>query len=226
MWRQGDVRTLGPMRRLTLVLAVLGATTILVLAANTVTLAATGQGFLLGKSNGANNITALTRTTSGTVLKLQSLSPTNPPLAVNGTGKVANLNADRLDGLDATALQHRSYVYTVDVSVPTTAMLHEIPVPVGTYAFSYSAFLNTTDTGDVGCEIRREHSGSTTYFGITTFTETSGGDPGISAAGVVTKTTGDTVLLYCAGSSFTTTAAAPIQVVFSPTTVVGGGSLN
>jgi hypothetical protein len=89
-------------KKLISLLTVLGAATVLVLAANTVTYAATGHSFILGKANKANQVTTLKRTTSGQALSLVTKSSSNAPLAVNGKGKVANLNADRLDGLDST----------------------------------------------------------------------------------------------------------------------------
>ncbi|HET6154257.1 MAG TPA: hypothetical protein VFE15_15040 [Marmoricola sp.] len=84
-------------------LTVIGAVTVLVLASNTVALAATGHSFLLGKTNKANKTTTLSRTTAGAALTVKTKSSTNPPFVVNGTGKVTHLNADSLDGKDSTA---------------------------------------------------------------------------------------------------------------------------
>ena len=67
------------MRHLKTILAVLGAATILVLAANTVVLAATGQSLVLGKSNSANTATSLQRTTGGAALKLVTETSSSPP---------------------------------------------------------------------------------------------------------------------------------------------------
>jgi hypothetical protein len=64
--------------------------------------AATGGNFILGKSNSAGTVTTLSNG-NGTALALKSKSGT-PSLAVNSQSKVANLNVDRLDGLDSTAL--------------------------------------------------------------------------------------------------------------------------
>lgn len=99
--------------RLISLLTVIGAVTVLVLAGNTVALAATGKGFLLGKINTANKITVLKRTTPGTALKVVTKSATSAPLQVNGTGKVANLNADTVDGLDSSAFAPASLATTV-----------------------------------------------------------------------------------------------------------------
>lgn len=105
------------MRHLKTTLAVLGAVTILVLASNTVAIAATGKGFILGKINSANKQTTLTRTTNGPVLKLNAKSATGTPLAVRGSGKVANLNADKIDGKDSSAFAPSSVAANTPVAV-------------------------------------------------------------------------------------------------------------
>jgi hypothetical protein len=91
------------MRHLKTFLTVLGAVTVLVLAGNTVALATTGHSFILGKSNSANKLTSLSRTTSGPALKVTTKRSSNPPFQVNGKGKVTNLNADMIDGKDSSA---------------------------------------------------------------------------------------------------------------------------
>lgn len=84
--------------RLTAFLA--GALCALVVGGGTA-VAATGGSLILGKSNSAGSVTSLTNK-NGTALALGSRSGT-PPLKVNGTTKVPNLNADRLDGLSASS---------------------------------------------------------------------------------------------------------------------------
>jgi hypothetical protein len=88
-------------------LTVLGAVTVLVLAGNTVAFAATGGKFFLGKTNKADQVSTLKRTTSGAALNLVTKSSSNAPLTTNGKGKVANLNADSLDGKDSSAFQSK-----------------------------------------------------------------------------------------------------------------------
>ncbi len=84
-------------------LSTLGVGLMLVVGLDYVSYAATGQSMVLGKANEASKVTALKRTTSGPALKL-TVKPGSAPLAVNSSKKVAKLNADRLDGLDAAAL--------------------------------------------------------------------------------------------------------------------------
>jgi hypothetical protein len=108
-------------RTLKTALTVIGAVTVLVLAANTVAYAATGGKFILGKSNSANKQTTLTRTTLGPALKLNTKSGNNAPLATNGKGKVVNLNADSLDGKDSSAFAPYPKVIRGSWAMGTTA---------------------------------------------------------------------------------------------------------
>ncbi len=75
----------------------------LVVSIDYVSYAATGQSMVLGQANKASKVTVLKRTTPGPALKL-SVKPGSAPLAVSNGTKVRRLNADRLDGLDSTAL--------------------------------------------------------------------------------------------------------------------------
>lgn len=91
------------MQKLKTFLTVIGAVTILVLAANSAVYAATGGKFVLGSTNKAGKVSTLKRTHSGAALNLVTKSSANPPMTVNGRGKVTNLNADRLDGRDSSS---------------------------------------------------------------------------------------------------------------------------
>src|SRR5436190_12339157 len=77
--------------------------------------AATGGNFILGQSNTAGAKTSLTAGMSDRALAITNLSkgssatalglnvdPRRPPLIVNSSTKVANLNSDQLDGRDST----------------------------------------------------------------------------------------------------------------------------
>src|SRR5690348_11341760 len=79
-------------------------------------LAATGDNFILGQSNNATTQTGLTANLAGRTLQLTNTSTSGgayplgltagagrAPFQTNSTIKVANLNADRIDGLDSTA---------------------------------------------------------------------------------------------------------------------------
>jgi hypothetical protein len=64
-------------------------------------LGANGDFFKVGRSNLASAVSTLTKSGSGPALRLRVGS--GAPLAVNSSKKVANLNADKLDGKDATS---------------------------------------------------------------------------------------------------------------------------
>jgi hypothetical protein len=76
------------------------------------TYAATGGNFILGQSNTASSTTGLSAGTTGPAFRVTNTSTGtagsfnvaagHPPLTVNSATKVANLNADKLDGLDST----------------------------------------------------------------------------------------------------------------------------
>ncbi len=66
--------------------------------------AATGGSFILGRGNAAGAPTTLKNNGFGPTLSLPAARTGQPPLAVSaGAGKVANLNVDRIDGLDSSA---------------------------------------------------------------------------------------------------------------------------
>jgi hypothetical protein len=138
-------------------LTVIGAVTILVLAANSAVYAATGGKFILGKTNKANKVSTLKRTTSGSALSLVTKSSANAPLATNGRGKVTNLNADMVDGLDSTALKTRTIVLTDSDTVtvhPGFVTWSLSSVPAGTYLVSWDVnMLPLADTDDIVCAV-------------------------------------------------------------------------
>ena len=74
--------------------------TMAVILAGGAAYAANGGAFILGRANAASLPTSLKNST-GTALVLTS-SNGKPSLTVNGKAKVANLNADSLDGVDST----------------------------------------------------------------------------------------------------------------------------
>lgn len=63
---------------------------------------ADGGNFKLGRSNLASAVSTLTKSGPGPALSL--VVGSGPPLAVNSPQKVANLNADSLDGLDSAQI--------------------------------------------------------------------------------------------------------------------------
>jgi hypothetical protein len=129
------------------------------------TYAATGGPFILGQSNSADATTDLsspfvgkvlrvTQTgTSGTALGLL-VPPGRPPFTVNSTTKVANLNADMLDGLDSTAFvpdQKLRRVGPIVATLPPSGGFFDSPiVTVGHFTFSGHCGAIPPPSGDLG----------------------------------------------------------------------------
>jgi hypothetical protein len=97
--------------------------TALVVALGSAGYSATGGNFILGQANSASTQTALSASLNGRALQLTNtntggsaaalglnVAAGHPPLAVNSAVKVANLNADKLDGLDSTQFPRTSVV--------------------------------------------------------------------------------------------------------------------
>jgi hypothetical protein len=76
---------------------------VLVMGIDYVSFAATGQALILGNVNHAGSVTTLDRRTNGPALKLKTNNNAAAPFVTNGLGKVAHLNADKVDGKSASA---------------------------------------------------------------------------------------------------------------------------
>ena len=90
--------------RATVFLVGLAVILALVFGAATTAMGADGKPFLLGKRNVATLASKLINRGEGPALSLK-VGEGQPPLAVNSSAKVANLNSDQIDGLDSTDLQ-------------------------------------------------------------------------------------------------------------------------
>lgn len=77
-------------------------------------LGANGKPFLLGKRNVASAVSTLVKQEPGPALRLQVGS--GPPLAVNSGARIANFNADKLDGQDSTGFLQNGAVAGGDLS--------------------------------------------------------------------------------------------------------------
>ena len=88
------------------ILTTVAVAAMLVVAVDYASLAATGDSLVLGKSNEANKTSVVKRTTAGPAMAFNT-RPGSPPFAVNQDEKVANLNADAVDGLGGPDLTTR-----------------------------------------------------------------------------------------------------------------------
>lgn len=210
------------MRHLRTALTVLGAVTVLLLAGNTLAHAATGKALILGGSNSAGKQTVLARTTAGPVLSLRATSPSSAPLTTNARGKVANLNADRVDGLDAAALRTRSRVYTSSFDGAGEAIV-TIPVGPGSYLVNYAVYARAEIDAPVAisCWMQEDRAGIVNDVRVASDAAEVSKlyvDHALSGSGLVTRTADATIQLRCdAVDGEFRTDQVPVQVVVTPT---------
>jgi len=177
----------------------------LVITADYAAMAATGGGFLLGRSNTADRVTTLTNSGTGPVLKLWTTHPgTRPPLGVNSSVKVTNLNADKVDGKSAAALGVRTLLFTRVVNtVGSSGFEYTLnAVPAGTYLTTFNAGINGPVGGSLDCLIEVPSTfQSIEDYGVTN----ADGLHTISQAGVLVVPTTQQLHFECFGLAGTYT---------------------
>lgn len=191
------------------------AAALLVLGFDYATFAATGDSLLLGRANSAGKTTTLQNTGSGPALSLKNKASA-PPLVVSSSKRVVRLNADQLDGLDSTALQTSSIVFSaasVFVSNTTEVDFPLVGVPVGTYLFASNGIVQHSSSG-LQCAL---FSG-TTRLGSVVGADNVTGKYDIGMTTVVKLGTPDNLRVECDGgtaANFQTIGSTPVQFSFT-----------
>lgn len=129
------------------VAATVGAAVVLVAGFDAATLAATGDSLMLGKINRAGTTTTVSNTGRGPALNLVT-GNLYAPLKVNSRKKVANLNADTVDGMDAKVLEPapiRLRIGTNWTNMPDNS-LRQVTLPTGWYEVTMTGVLNNTES--------------------------------------------------------------------------------
>jgi hypothetical protein len=181
-------RALRAVRRTALMLG-LAMTLALVLGVATVALAAVpGDPFRLGRVNTINALTSLVGSVNNAMLKVDNNSTGTSataldlqvesgkaPMKVNSQTKVANLNADQLDGKSASEL---SRIAQGGGSTQTWLPLDETPLPAGKVSITAPAqgFVRINGTVDVGAAFE----GAIGTYSVCT--ERSSDPPGINVS--------------------------------------------
>lgn len=205
--------------KLTTLFAVIGAATVLVLAANTVALATTGNAILAGKINTASKMTSITRTTPGTGLQVKTKSTANSPLAVNGKGKVVNLNADKVDGLDGGT---RALLWTSTGTFGSQKTFALKGLPVGKHLISYEAYMVATENAAIGnCYLSTQigGAGSSNYrYAAESSAPYAFGATSTSGSGYIVQNGKDITSLVCRVTVGTWSAgsAEPVRITAIP----------
>ncbi len=120
------------------ILPVLLAALVLIGGANLAAYAANGKPLLLGKTSVETKKSTVKNTGKGPALHLKT-RPGEPPLKVNRTKKVNKLNADLIDGANASDLESLGYRY--ELASTAAAPSHEISfpgLPPGVYLMTYT----------------------------------------------------------------------------------------
>jgi hypothetical protein len=188
------------MSRSATVLALLAASIALVVGVDYSAIATTGHSLILGKINKANTVTVLRRTTAGPALKVTTTSSSASPLLVNGRGRVANLNADLVDGLDGAALLNRTYVATGSTSAPVGAIRLPLSVPAGKYLVDYSIELSGVFTTGATCAVGMRGASTTVAHSRQSFVD-SGMGVALSGSGYLSVSAGSPIDLVCFGGA-------------------------
>lgn len=183
------------MRRLKTTLTALFVTGMLVIGVDYASYAATGSSLLLGKANSTPNLTTVTRTKAGPALSVKTKTKKSAPFVVNGKGRVANLNADLLDGIDASALGSRGLRLVLPGTEPDPQVYLTVPIPQGTYWMSYAAVINTP-AATAGCEIRTSEDALVSWAHAMAPTD-GDGDVLVSASDIVEVSGSSGVILSC-----------------------------
>jgi hypothetical protein len=100
--------------RATLFLVGLSVIVGLVFGLASVAIGADGESFVIGQLNTAQSTSTLDKSGAGPALDLRVDS--GPPLAVNSGAKVGGLNADKLDGKNATQIADNGLLRTIQFS--------------------------------------------------------------------------------------------------------------
>ncbi|GCD91479.1 hypothetical protein [Nocardioides sp. LS1] len=192
-------------------LPVLLAALVLIGGANVAAYAANGHPLLLGSSNSATSPTTLKNTGNGPALVLKSKANA-PSLAVSSKKRVARLNADQVDGFNASNLQSRVWNYTVPSTSSSSSASVAFPgLPAGRYLMSYSLVLNAS-----GQPICFSRDATMTALGLTYAVQSSGFWTASNT--MLVDTTAGPITLDCIGagmSLYTVSGDAASTVAFS-----------
>lgn len=213
------------MQRLKSALTALAVGLVLLTALDFAASAATGRAMILGRFNQADHTTIVKNTKKGPALDLRVKK--GPALAVNSAKRVKRLNADRLDGLDASQLRaSRLNVYLYGTAGHTGGFSQAVPSQAtGSYLMSYSIQLvgaagTVANPNTIACRLVVATVVGTqlvtkAIVGETTVTSV-GTPPSLSGSGALVLAAGDLLRFGCSmtrnDQKWSTTATQPIQV--------------
>lgn len=135
------------------VLPVLLAAVVLVGGANLAAYAANGEPLRLGRFNAESRKAVVQNNGAGPALELRSRANA-PSLKVSSPRRVPRLNADRLDGRHAGALEARAWEIRLEPGELAEVWGADLDVPPGRYLASYQLWLQSTSENAANCRFR------------------------------------------------------------------------
>jgi hypothetical protein len=180
------------------------AAVLLMGAANLGAYAATGGPLLLGKGNTTTKTTELKTTGKGAALSLKSKAG-KAPLKVSNSTTVKRLNADMVDGQQASALRTKAYAYDLyAIGVTDSYVQFSLAgLPAGRYAVNYSVFVDVVGAPSfVGCFLTTG-AGATATPVATALGVSNGGNGWFVSGGGYVDTTSATYRFTCQRSGGT-----------------------
>jgi len=216
--------------RLATAAAVVTSAALLVAGFDLATYAATGDSLLLGKLNKSGTTTTVNNLGRGPVLNLIGGKP-YPPLQVNSKKKVANFNADLVDGFDSTALEPgltRILMAAKGSTPPGSPVYRRVSMAAGTYWVSVTGLARNpvqSDSGWITCLVADQETvfanpGTPNYAGVVAdqaeLAKVYGGFVLFGGAGLLTLPAGHHVIYGCSSSATTgkVVVASPMIATF------------
>jgi hypothetical protein len=194
------------MQKLKSGLTALAVGIVLVAALDWAAAAATGGDMILGKWNQAGKTTTLKNTGDGAALDLRSKQ--GAALKVNNSSRVKHLNADHLDGMDASDLRaNRNKTFHWSTVDHMGDFAQAIPAqPVGSYLVSYSIQMSGAGGSEanpniISCRIVQSGVSGAVSFTKQVLAESQlaslGTPPALNGTSPLQLATGDTLELTC-----------------------------
>lgn len=202
----------------------LAAAAILVGGANLATYAASGHPLILGHSNSATGTTSLKNIGRGPALNLNS-AKSSPPLVVNSSKMVKNLNANQVGGLTAAQLSPAIATYRLGTSGGTLSNdqhLFQINAPKGNVEFTMTGLWTSDNSADtmqcliIDKGLLTSTSDITKVYAVTSKSSTSTDEPVINQTGFAHFPRGAKLIFGCitTGDAGVVTLAHPITFTF------------
>jgi hypothetical protein len=180
---------------------------------------------LVGHANKAKKTTTLTNKKAGAALALNSM-PGSPPLAVNSSTKVSNLNADTVDGFDSSTLVNattKQYVFASTANQGSGGVYLVDQLAPGSYLVTFRAsILPGSSPTQTQCQLRL---GTARYAGqMVPFTNLYAAL--LSGADLITTATPAPLQVSCDINGGTFTFFEPLVVTVTRTGDGGTGTIT